>query len=286
IAKYDFLGNVLWAKSAGGSDSDCGNGLSTDASGNIYLTGYFQSSSVTFGGVTLVNATTTGTQDICVAKYNSSGNVMWAKSAGGTGQDFGFSLSANTLGNVFVTGGFYSSSITFGSTTLTHPSGSVDPLFIVKYDSTGKVHCADVLTSGGDDNNGVSTDKLDNAYITGDFWVSPFIVGADTLLCGASNAENIFVAKYNCDKVSAVNELNNKKSISIYPNPTSDQFYIETNTIDKLNMDIYDVNGRHVFGASLMGKSNIDVATFDEGVYTVIIKTVDGVINKKLVILH
>ncbi len=72
--------------------------------------------------------------------------------------------------------------------------------------------------------------------------------------------------------------------IRIYPNPTSDQFFIETNTTDKLNVDLYDVNGRHVFSTSVMDKSNIDVTTLDNGAYTLTIKSVDRVTNKKLVI--
>ena len=72
----------------------------------------------------------------------------------------------------------------------------------------------------------------------------------------------------------------------IYPNPTSDQFYIETNSMDKLNVDLYDVNGRCVFSASVSDKSNIDVGTLDNSVYSLTIKTVNGIINKKLVIIH
>lgn len=72
----------------------------------------------------------------------------------------------------------------------------------------------------------------------------------------------------------------------IYPNPTSDQFYIETNATDKINVDLYDVNGRHVYSASVSDKSNISVATLDNGVYTMTIKTVDRVINKKLAIVR
>ncbi len=74
--------------------------------------------------------------------------------------------------------------------------------------------------------------------------------------------------------------------LTIYPNPTSDQFYIETSATDKLNVVLYDVNGRQVFNASVMGKSNIDVTTLDNGAYTMTVKTADRVINKKLVILR
>jgi hypothetical protein len=87
--------------------------------------------------------------------------------------------------------------------------------------------------------------------------------------------------------VTGISEQNYPATtVNIYPNPTSDQFYIEANTTDKLNVDLYDVNGRHVFSKSVNNKSNINVTTLDDGIYTLTIKTVDHVINKKLAILH
>ena len=51
-------------------------------------------------------------------------------------------------------------------------------------------------------------------------------------------------------------------------------------------MDLYDLNGRHVYSTSVSDKENINVATLDNGAYTLTIKTADRVINKKLVILR
>ena len=119
----------LWAQRAGGTDSDYGYSCSTDASGNIFVTGYFYSPSITFGTTTLTNASA-GNNDMFIVKYDSNGNVLWAKSAGGTSNDMGKSCSTDANGNVFVTGYFDSPSITFGSTTLTNAGG--DDMFIVK----------------------------------------------------------------------------------------------------------------------------------------------------------
>jgi len=75
-------------------------------------------------------------------------------------------------------------------------------------------------------------------------------------------------------------------SISIFPNPASDQFFIDANTTDKLIVDLFDVNGRHVFSKIASDKSTISVTNLDEGIYTLTIKTTDRVTNKKLVILR
>ena len=75
------MGNIIWAKSAGGTGNDFSNGITTDASGNIYMTGSFGSSSITFGSNILINAGV-NYSDIFIVKYDSSGNVLWAKREG------------------------------------------------------------------------------------------------------------------------------------------------------------------------------------------------------------
>ncbi|MCX6146500.1 MAG: SBBP repeat-containing protein [Candidatus Kapabacteria bacterium] len=132
IVKYDAAGTVLWAKSAGGTDSDYGSSLTTDASGNVYVTGRFVSPTITFGTTTLTNP---GGYDIFIVKYDAAGTVLWAKSAGGTSDDHGRSVSTDASGNVYVTGYFTSPTITFGTTTLTN-AGEND-IFIAKYAGTG-----------------------------------------------------------------------------------------------------------------------------------------------------
>src|SRR5690606_8330373 len=122
-------------KSADGIYGDGGYGISTDANGNVLVTGFFGSPSITFGSTTLTNASSTGKDELFIVKYDPNGNVLWAKSAGGINGDWGNSISTDANGNVLLTGYFSSSSITFGSTTLTN-AGSYD-IFIAKYDSSG-----------------------------------------------------------------------------------------------------------------------------------------------------
>ncbi|MBI3502478.1 MAG: SBBP repeat-containing protein [Bacteroidetes bacterium] len=223
IAKCDSSGNVLWAKSAGGNDGERGWSV-TNANGNTYICGYFSSSLMTIGNYTLTN--TNNNPDVFIAKYDVSGNVLWAKSAGGSSIDYGFSVSADTSENVYMTGRLSSSSITFGSLTLVPPSSSPDPMFIVKYDSAGNALCASVLSSGGDDQNCVSADRFGNAYITGDYMSNPFIVGTDTLIL--TGQENIFVSKYRCETGEGINFINEKSGIKIYPNPFTTQTVLRT----------------------------------------------------------
>jgi hypothetical protein len=131
IAKYDTIGNVIWAKSAGGASSDYATGVAVDSAGNAYLTGYFQSPSLIFGSTSLINV---GSKDIFLSKYNANGTELWATSIGSTGQDFAYSVAVDASGHSYIAGFFDSSTINFGSTTLTNAgsgSGSND-IYIAK----------------------------------------------------------------------------------------------------------------------------------------------------------
>ncbi|MFC2087896.1 CARDB domain-containing protein, partial [Bacteroidota bacterium] len=122
IVKYDSNGNVLWAKSIGGSDTDYGKSIVTDTSSNIYVTGYYYSSTLFIEDTILVN---NGGADIFIVKYDSIGNMFWAKSVGGNSGDGASSITSYASGNLYLTGHFSSSSITFGTTTLSR-IGSYD----------------------------------------------------------------------------------------------------------------------------------------------------------------
>lgn len=184
--------NYLWATSAGGTSSDIGNSITSDANGNVLVTGNFASPIITFGSTTLTN---TGGNDIFIVKYDSSGNVLWATSAGGTGADESKSIAVDANGNVLVIGHFTSLTITVGATTLTNTNGSTD-IFIVKYDSSGNVLWA--TSAGGifvDWGTSISADAGGNVLVTGFFSSPTIIFGSDTLTNVFGS--DVFIVKYN-----------------------------------------------------------------------------------------
>ena len=100
------------------------------------VTGFFDGSATFGAGET--NTTTlssAGIFDIFVAKYDASGDLVWAKRAGGTDFDEGLGIAVDVSGNSYVTG-FFAGSATFGAgetnaTTLT--SAGSDEIFVAKY---------------------------------------------------------------------------------------------------------------------------------------------------------
>lgn len=107
---------------------------------------------------------------------------------------------------------------------------------------------------------------------------------SDSLWRTTSNMVNINMINNSTTGISQ--NTNSFRQFSIYPNPTTNQFFIEANTNEKLTMDLYDVNGRYVLNKIVNNKSAIDVSDLNEGIYTVKIKTAEGIQNKKLVIVR
>ena len=184
LIKYNSSGSLVGETSAGGSSDDFSQGVSTDASGNIFATGYFNSSSITFGSTNLTNA---GSSDIFIVKYDAIFNVLWAKKAGGSGGDYAYSIINDGSGNVYTSGFFGSSTITFGSTTLTN-SG----IFVVKYDGAGNALWAKDAVGGGYGTS-ICTDASANIFVAGYFGSTPITFGSTTLT--NSGGADVFTVK-------------------------------------------------------------------------------------------
>jgi len=212
VAKLDSSGNWLWVKQAGGTSGDDGHNITVDDNGNSYVTGYYYSGIATFGTTTL---TSSGYEDIFVAKLDSNGNWLWAKQAGGTGHDYGLSIAVDANGNSYVTG-YFDGSATFGTTTLI--SSGEDDIFVAKIDPNGNWLWA--KKAGGtswDYGCGIAVDANGNSYITG-YFDDSVTFGTTTLI--SSGDYDIFVAK-----LGEVNSIDLPDIISfngirsIYPNP-------------------------------------------------------------------
>jgi hypothetical protein len=206
--------NWIWAKSAGSTGSENGNSTTTDAFGNVYVTGGFTSPTITFGATTLTNA---GGNDMFLVKYDASGNVIWAKRAGGGGNEFGQSVATDASGNVYVTGGFSSASIILGTDTLTNAGGT--DIMIIKYDASGNLIWAKSDGGTGTENGqSIATDVSGNLYVTGSFTSPTITFGANTFNgnTGGFGGSDVFIVKYNASgnvlwaKVAGGNIFDNK----------------------------------------------------------------------------
>jgi hypothetical protein len=206
VAKYGPAGNLIWAFNIGGV-GNYGNGgscVSTDNSGDVFVTGFFQDTADFDPSIaTISNLTAIGTSDIFIAKYDFSGSYLWAFNLGSTSTSPSRcqSISADEQGNVFASG-FIESAIDFdpgpGVQTLT-PKGYQD-VFVAKYDIDGNYLWAFNIGAAthGAQSIGISADTSGNAFVTGFFrGTQDFDPGAGTgNITSHTGYGDIFLAKY------------------------------------------------------------------------------------------
>ena len=174
FAKYSKTGALLWAKDLrGADDASVGQGAAVvlDASGNVLVSGTF-TGTVNFdpnAGDTSLSAP--GRNDVFIAKYDSGGGLIWARSAAGTAGTIatGYALAVDAAGNVAAAGSFQGTAA-FGSTTLT-AGGSFDG-FVAKLDPSGQFLWAKATSGSGTSvaqAAGLTFDASGNVVATGFF---------------------------------------------------------------------------------------------------------------------
>lgn len=166
IAKYNTSGTIQWQRSladsnSAASQSDLPYGITTDSSGNVYVTGY-QRGATTF-----------------ITKYNTSGTIQWQRFLSVTSYTSfgGYGIDTDSSGNVYITGNYYDASVASYS------------IFTAKYNTGGTLQWERILRNNEASapqayGLACSVDSSGNVYVTGNF-------------LNASNMSNAFIAKYN-----------------------------------------------------------------------------------------
>jgi gliding motility-associated-like protein len=196
VAKYNSSGQLTWVRRYGGSFSDRAYDLAIDSDQNIYITGQYYGT-VNFG--TYILNSTANSKDIFLLKMDPSGEVLWARSEGGSGSENASGITTDNLNNLILTGQ-YTGSSSIGGLSL---SSTFDPnlnapaadLFISKYTSNGDpIWVLNGQAKYEDRGLAVHTDFNNNIYMTGQF--------SDTLVFSSQTIYNIgynvgFLAKIN-----------------------------------------------------------------------------------------
>lgn len=197
VAKYDTNGKILWARSGGSTEDDRSGDVAIDKDGNVLVTGSFLSGNAKFDNLTISATNPSVPQDVFVLKYSPSGQILWARSFGGTNLDEATGIVADSKGNIYVTGNFQSPAIAFAGTTFTNKSG-VD-LYLVSYDATGKELWAKNPSDKLCYNTDIGIDGSDNVYITG------FSFG---LTLGNKSMNGVYIGKFNSAGTSLWGQTN------------------------------------------------------------------------------
>ncbi len=189
LARYDSLGNLIWAKHAGGTDGDIGYSIDVDHEGSVFITGEFETVS-DFGGI---SKTAQGSNNMFIAKYDSTGHSLWVKSIGtNSGSTIGYALACDANGNVYAAGTTRAKAYYNGSTLFTS-RGSED-IILIKFNPDGdKMWHKQIGGSDSDEGFGLAV-LGEYVYLTGSFEGSARFNSSVTL--DSDGDKDFFLAKY------------------------------------------------------------------------------------------
>lgn len=125
VAKLDPLGKEIWSHTYGDSQSQHTKGLSVDGKGHAVLVGSF-SGAIDFGKGKLASG---GGVDGFVAKLDTQGCGIWQKGFGDASFQSASGVSADTMGNVLITGSI-AGTANLGGAVLT---ANGDDVFVAKF---------------------------------------------------------------------------------------------------------------------------------------------------------
>jgi hypothetical protein len=264
FAKYDANGNVLWAKSAGSTNPDVGENICTDSYGNSYVTGYYTSTSISFGTTTLPNSYN---MHMFIAKYSNQSpcsafytlfpdtalQSVWYVVNQCMGSD---SLSADSLDYVWQWGDS-ANSTSIGA----YPSFT--------YDTAGNYTICVTIT---DSISGCSNTYCDSTYITKSManqMITVNVISANSPLLSSLSATS----------------LSGRNEVELTPNPTSSTITLTIPKLINTNISITNLTGKQVANYNIQNSTTktIDVSILAEGVYFVTLKSDEGVVTKKMV---
>jgi hypothetical protein len=159
-----FAQTYQWANGAASEGREYGNYITTDDSGNVYVSGQFEFD-CDFGSKTI---STSGQHDIFIAKYNAAGTLKWVKKAGGTDGDAGHGIGIDADRNIYTSGEFETTCYFTPNDSITVGGTGINNIYIAKHDNNGNLIWVKSVVSNGDcRGRALVTDAAGNSYFTG-----------------------------------------------------------------------------------------------------------------------
>jgi hypothetical protein len=274
IAKLNSSLDVDWAKCYGGSQTEEGNGIVQLADGSYVALGYC--STHNNGDVTGHHGSQ-GSDDFWLLKLTATGGITWAKCYGGDGDDQANGL-CKTMDGGFVMSGLTNS--TNGDVTGFH-TGAFDPdIWVAMVDASGTLSWQRCCGGSGQDESFNVMEASSNHYI-----VTGFTYSADYDVTVNLGSADGWI--FDLSVLWGVEE-NDGKTISVYPNPFSNQisFTLPALAATPERIAITDLTGKEVMlidPLALLNKNNITATELKPGMYFVEISGPGYKAVKKLV---
>ena len=187
---------LIYSTYLGGTDADEGRSIAVDTFGNAYVTGF--TSSADFPTASPFQAAHGGSRDAFVSKLNPAGSALaYSTYLGGSGNDEGFGIAVDPLGNAYVTG--TTVSVDYPTATPFQGARSADfDAFVTKLNPAGSALMYSTYLGGNGTDSGldIAVDTVGNSYVTG-FTSSTDFPTVSALQASNAGIFDAFVARLN-----------------------------------------------------------------------------------------
>ncbi len=166
LVKFRANGTRVWGTYFGGTSSDIGNSLAIDTNNNIYMSGRTNSTASisTAGSFQAING---GGLDAFLAKFNQSGNRIWATFYGGNRSDYSYAVAVNkNTNNAMMSGDTYSSNLPVSPCALQTRLRGLENGFIGQFYPDGSIYCSSYFGNNHEEDTKITTFDC-YIYLTG-----------------------------------------------------------------------------------------------------------------------
>jgi uncharacterized repeat protein (TIGR01451 family) len=190
LLKVNSNGEYLWHDS--GTVASSFSRVTTDAAGNVYLTGSFDSSITLGGSIALNNPSTFTTQDMLVAKYQPNGTILWARKAGGMPHNtfaYGIDVKINPQTNQVIVLAQGDGAVYFGNVPMPFNGDYDKGMLLVSYNPDGSFNWVKRILDA--DTMGYGYVSALDISVTGIIGVTGYTPGSGGLLGFYNSVGNI-----------------------------------------------------------------------------------------------
>jgi hypothetical protein len=198
LTKFDRNGIRLWATYYGGEGIEYINCSLTDETGNTYLTGQTDSRNAISTSGAHQSIFGEGHIDAFLVKFNNSGERIWGTYYGGDDVDYGYGLTEDVTGNIYLVGITESENAiaTTGAFQTNHSNNG--DAFLVKFNIDGIRQWGTYFGSHNEDGAfSVTSDLLGNIYMTGATTSEDDIATSGAHQMMLIGGDDAFLAKFN-----------------------------------------------------------------------------------------
>jgi hypothetical protein len=191
LARFDASGSLNWVETFGDGQLDQGFALALSDSGYLHLGGRFRGNP-DFGGQTLSGQ---GSDDIFVARLDTTGQIIWASQLGSTGNETVQNLAIGKDGSTYLTGYFLGPD---PFSPLPVQSQGND-FYLAKLDANGQFQWARTVSSISTDRGwDVSCDGNGQVFVSGEYGNGAML---DNHFLNSKGTSDVFLAQYDAQGV-------------------------------------------------------------------------------------